>query len=339
MPMHRIVVVTNSLSGGGAERAANLLADALVRNGFEVFLIPINSGEPDFITPNCKILSVGREWKSGFLPTLLAIIEFRQLIIELNPTYLLINCELPELFSISLPKKIQKIVIEHTTNPWKGRRPLGFLVRTILFLQGSSWVFVSKFIDPWPKFAIKNVEFIPNLLTPTQVVKESDLFPRLVFVGRFSSEKGVMIFLEIVKQSGLKGLMIGEGLLRDEITEKISEGNLDITLTGQLKNPWSKIASQDIVIIPSEYEGDGLVALEALNNHLSIIVSKIPAFQRLELSDPQYCESVQEFCESVQACISNPGDFRKHSDRTREELSGRQEERILETWLLQKLYS
>ena len=51
--MKAVAIVTNSLSGGGAERAMNLLADNLGKfENFNVMLIPINAGPPDLIQPS-----------------------------------------------------------------------------------------------------------------------------------------------------------------------------------------------------------------------------------------------------------------------------------------------
>lgn len=40
----KVAIVTNSLTGGGAERAMNLAANALHAAGIQVLLIPINHG-------------------------------------------------------------------------------------------------------------------------------------------------------------------------------------------------------------------------------------------------------------------------------------------------------
>ena len=45
----KIVLVTNSLSGGGAERAINLASNSLMNLGLDVFLIPINQSSEDLV--------------------------------------------------------------------------------------------------------------------------------------------------------------------------------------------------------------------------------------------------------------------------------------------------
>ena len=59
--MKAMAIVTNSLSGGGAERAMNLLADNLDKfEDLDVMLIPINAGPPDLIQPSCEISEINR---------------------------------------------------------------------------------------------------------------------------------------------------------------------------------------------------------------------------------------------------------------------------------------
>ncbi len=53
--MKKVFIVTNSLSGGGAERAMNLVCAELsesLKNEIEITLVPINNGPKDLVEPN-----------------------------------------------------------------------------------------------------------------------------------------------------------------------------------------------------------------------------------------------------------------------------------------------
>ena len=63
--MTKVLFLTNSLTGGGAERAMNIVANELVRLGFEVGLVPINQSKDDFVELNCPTFPLLRQWRGG----------------------------------------------------------------------------------------------------------------------------------------------------------------------------------------------------------------------------------------------------------------------------------
>ena len=75
--MRRVVIVTNSLAGGGAERSMNLVANKLSELGMEVYLLVINSGGLDLVEPRCAVISLERPWRGGIFPTIRAFIGFQ----------------------------------------------------------------------------------------------------------------------------------------------------------------------------------------------------------------------------------------------------------------------
>ena len=72
--------VTNSLSGGGAERAINLVVNELVVRNLEVSLVPINAGMEDSVKPTCPVFHVQRTWKSGLIQTATSLIRFNSIV-------------------------------------------------------------------------------------------------------------------------------------------------------------------------------------------------------------------------------------------------------------------
>jgi glycosyltransferase involved in cell wall biosynthesis len=47
---------------------------------------------------------------------------------------------------------------------------------------------------------------------------------------------------------------------------------LDIRLLGNVDNPWLHVNSQDLLIVSSDYEGDGLVVVEGLAHGIPMIL-------------------------------------------------------------------
>lgn len=104
----------------------------------------------------------------------------------------------------------------------------------------------------------------------------------LLFVGRFDRQKGLDILLDFLAKHDLWHIhlyIIGESVLQK------SELNLpnNVTLIGWVDNQIIDSYYQlfDAVIVPSRWEGFGLVAIEAMKNHKALIVSNRGALSEL----------------------------------------------------------
>ena len=251
----RVMILMNSKSIGGAERAMNILADKLVHENFDVVLIPINSGTSDLIKPQVESWSPERKWQGGLWDTLIAIFKISRFAKKWQPDVLILNCDIAEFCGTFLQRRTPKIVVEHTTNPWNTRKTLGRVVRHALFRQGSIFVAVAKHVTIWPWGKPPKI-VINNLVTPQYQVKqnhETEKVPGLVFVGRLSIEKGPLVALEIAKQSNLRIRFFGDGPLREEIYNLAKAQNVEVTLEGFVPTVWDFVSSEDILVVPSEW--------------------------------------------------------------------------------------
>ena len=296
--MNDFMFVTNSLTGGGAERSMNIIVNELHSRNLKITLVPINSGPRDQVIPECNVVELNREWNGGLLETLKKFMKFHLLVIREKPSVIVLNCDLPEMFGAFLFFGYKKlVVVEHSSFPWKTRMKLGRVIRRALIHKSSLWVCVSDHLKVWPTSNRPNI-VIPNPLLSTQENSNrntSKIISRLVFVGRLSVEKRPDLFLEVCSATKIPGLIIGDGRMRSELENSVLENNLDIDFRGQQLDPWSLFKQGDLVVIPSKYEGDGLVLLEAMARNLAILVSDIPDFRRFDLPKVNYCNSVEDF--------------------------------------------
>ncbi len=107
--------------------------------------------------------------------------------------------------------------------------------------------------------------------------------PFLLYVGRLSYEKNPGYLIEIMesllkKRSKVKLLMVGEGVLKDKLKEKIAECGLKkkVILTGYLegKDLLCAYLEADIFILPSFYELQSIATLEAMATRNAILIGK-----------------------------------------------------------------
>lgn len=300
--MKRVMVVTNSLTGGGAERSMNIVCNNLLERGWEVALVPINSGENDIVTPVCEVFSLNRKWRGGLFNTLASIIHFKSVVRAWKPEIIILNCDAPELFGALTFSRSQLVVVEHSSQPWLTRPHLGRIVRKLLLLHETYWVAVSSHLTIW---GMSQVTFrvIPNPLTPAITLESKKLkvetLNRLVFIGRLSQEKQPRKVLEISKKTGIELLLIGDGALRGSLEKEFAQECPQVLWAGHSRDPWALITPGDLLIVPSDLEGDGLVVLEGLQRNIPILVSDINDFRRFQFPEVNYCKSVDDFVSQI----------------------------------------
>ena len=334
LAMGKTLVVTNSLTGGGAERSMNSLVNLLHANSIEVLLFPINEGSADAVLPDCEVVAPVRAWKAGLIPTLISFLKFRAKVRDINPDLVIANCELPELYSVFLPIRMNLIFVEHTTKPWRNLRLLGFFIRAVAIFRKTYWVLVSDHLKSnW--FSRKSSCIIPNLISASQNRLADGCLadPRIVFIGRLSSEKDPELFLEIVRLCDQPAIVIGTGVNLDNLVAQNQMSNGRAIFLGQLNNPWAQLHSNDIILLTSRYEGDGLVLLEAISRNLPVLVRDIPDLRRFSLPEVNYFQSATIAARRLQDFRSHPEGLRIPLEIAHRILSTREDKVILSSWV------
>lgn len=99
-------------------------------------------------------------------------------------------------------------------------------------------------------------------------------------IGRFMQQKNhtflIDIFNEVQKRrSDARLLLIGDGPLYDEIVNKVHTLGLDdkVIFTGVKQNAYDYYNAMDVFVLPSLYEGFGMVLIEAQANGLPCVAS------------------------------------------------------------------
>lgn len=101
-------------------------------------------------------------------------------------------------------------------------------------------------------------------------------------VGRLALQKDPMTLIrafQILKSTykNSKLMFVGSGELKEEIVEYATKHNLieDIIITGWVKEVEKYIPAFDIAVLPSKWEGFGLVIVEYMANYKPIVASKV----------------------------------------------------------------
>ena len=153
-----------------------------------------------------------------------------------------------------------------------------------------------------------------------------------VTMGRLSTEKNhgslVRAFAEYVKEyPNSRVYIIGEGPLREQVEAEIERLGLKdkVILTGNLANPFTLMSKCQCFILPSIYEGQPMVLLEARIVGLPIVVSDFSSVKDSLMENGQYLiksteesilEGLKAFSEGkVPVCKFDPQEYNKEAVR------------------------
>lgn len=96
------------------------------------------------------------------------------------------------------------------------------------------------------------------------------------FVGRLTLQKDIPTFLKSLEQTpSIYGVIVGAGELEDELKALANNLGLNnVAFLGSHPNGATLMRAFDVLVLPSKFEGLGLVLLEAMARHIPIIGSK-----------------------------------------------------------------
>ncbi len=290
-------IVSNAISGGGAEKSMLALHQSFLKSGMKSNLIALNQSINPQTVP--YVTELNRNWRSGLIGTWCNYLDFKKLIKTINPDVLILNCELPELYGAILSHKCKIICVEHTTKPWHGKKFLGIFVRLLLRFKKVDWVTVvnsqEKIWHGKPVIAHLPNPFINHLSESRPTEKNSVL----TFVGGLKPNKHPEWVIKTGLSLELPVHIFGDGVLRTQLESRYQKHSGQINFFGFLPNPWSVISPNSLIIVPSEYEGDGMVVVEAVLSGNPILLRDNEDLRRFGFEDKHYFKNGEDLALTV----------------------------------------
>ena len=299
-----LVIVSNALSGGGAEKSMLALHQEFLKKGIISYLIVLNKTVSVNDVENIKELN--RKWKDGLRSTLLNFLDFKNTIAKINPKTVIVNCELPELYiSLLKSRKMRVICVEHTSVPWHNMRFIGVCVRLLLKYRKVEWVTVVRGKkEIWISSNIS--KYIANpYIGFSNNLKISEAKPSLVFIGGIKKNKRPDWVIEAGIINNLSVHLYGEGQLIQTLKAKYSNLVHNIEFHGFKSNVWDLIPSNSLVVVPSEFEGDGMVIIEAIISRFPLVLAWNKDLIRFGLEEKHYFKTFNELILIVEQNVKN----------------------------------
>jgi hypothetical protein len=294
-----VIIISNALSGGGAEKSMLALHQEFMKTGINCYLIALNESSSTQELHNTKVLN--RKWGGNLKDTIFNFLKFKALIRELNPKVIIANCELSELYvSLLYFYKTRIICVEHTSKPWNKKKSLGVFVRILLKIKKIEWITVNSNREKiW--LGKKNPKYIANPYIDLSSVPKYALNElSLVFIGGLKDNKRPEWVIEAGIRNCLPINLYGDGTLGLSLKEKYSDSSNLVKFHGFKSNVWEFIPRNTLVVVPSEYEGDGMVIIEAIIRRIPLALSRNKDLIRFGIDEKHFFNSLNDLVALVE---------------------------------------
>jgi len=295
---------------GGAERQAQLLAEALIKKGWTVTIV---TGWWIKKSPKKEIINgvpIHRNFTIGFNSKRKSIRFISIFIYSLTLFYYLIinrkKFDILHVHQAFYPAFISYITAKILKKPIVVKIAASGEINDLYLMERNRYPFgrlMSKAIKKSNYFVVLNktskkellalgvndskISLIPNGVDVNKIspkysykIAENEKI-KLIYLGRLSKEKGIDTLIKAINHPEMEKIsleIVGDGPLFPYLLE-ISKKTFfpqNITFFGETDNVFEKMNKSDIFVLPSKTEGMSNVLLEAMATALPCIVTAIP---------------------------------------------------------------
>lgn len=297
MDNKRILVISKSLTSGGAERVAANLASQLNKGEDEAWLLVLDGSVPTYST-EAPLIDLHMPWEKSFIKKIKWYLKVIRLISkykkDLKITHAISFLSEPDLLNILTKKYSKTIVSVRNNRSFLNRSKLNKLKDKFIFRNSDKIVALSQGVkeDLINFYGIKSdsIYVIYNSCDVKGIKEKSNIKPldfdntilkkgkTVITAGRLNKQKGqwhlIRSFKNVVKEiPDSKLLILGQGEEEKYLSKLILDLNLEnnVYLMGYHKNPYYYLKESDLFVFSSNFEGFGNILLEAMACDLPII--------------------------------------------------------------------
>jgi len=117
---------------------------------------------------------------------------------------------------------------------------------------------------------------------------------KIIFIGRLTEGKRPEWAINAAISCVIPIGVIGDGELMQLLLDKNLDHEELVNFYGYMNNPWAHLSQDALIVMPSQYEGDGLVAVEAIINGFPIVLADNQDLRRFGLPSGNYFSTENE---------------------------------------------
>lgn len=315
-PTLEIAVFIRALDGGGAQRDAILLANALAGRvaGIAVLTLQAEGRLRALVAQDVPVISIGATKLRSSLPAL------RRTLVRLRPRVLLSSEAAANVVAFlaarSLPDgQRPRIVLREVTSPTIAAKTDPYLQnrlaykvlgpvftradRVVTLTHGARNDLVGDFHVPAERIAVMRSNAVLDPATHARLnAAAADPSPRepglIVSVGRLSPEKDQITLVEAMARLGThrpsRLVLVGDGPSRDLIAARVAALGLGdrVVLAGHCNDPFAWLLKAEVAVCSSRFEGFGNALIEAMACGTPVISTDCPWGPREILEDGRW---------------------------------------------------
>jgi len=296
--LRKILIVSNTLDAGGAERVAVNLGKELTRKGYNVFIITSKNLDRAFYDiQGLNVFYNGYKYDEKSLSKKV-VMKYKRLkhlrkFVRANQIDLVISFKWEVALTSSLALigiKVKHVFSEH--NNYYALKSLVLRVLRNIFYRifpKKITILTDRDVDSYPKMLSKKLVVVPNALGIEVSEKQpyNQYSTRLIAVGRLTEQKGFDRLITLVpalldEVSDLTLEIYGDGPLREVLESRITSLKLEDTvfLKGISKDMSSVYSGSRALLMTSRWEGLPMVIGEAMNHSVPVIAYDCPTGPR-----------------------------------------------------------
>jgi len=300
---------SNKLSG-----AENVVIDIIrnLGNSFKIY----------YSSPKGSIGEVLAEKKISYVPidrmTPLAV---SKLVKKLKPDIIHAHDYRASIIGAIVKEDAKLISHLHNNYIWARRYNAKTLLFSIFINRMDSIVVVSKSVleeNIYYKKMLPKTVVIQNCIDLQKIYNiqnpKKDRNIDVVFVGRLTEQKDPLAFItciDILKNEGikLKAGIVGDGELENSCIREIQRLGLEneIIMHGFQPNPYKFMADSKVIILPSKWEGFGLVTMEAMSLGVPVVCTGVGGLKEFVVDGENgfVCRGIDELAGAVKKLLTD----------------------------------
>mgnify|MGYP004464074493 CR=1 FL=1 len=315
--MKKIMFVMPNKGFSGAEKVVIQVING-IRDNYECYYIS-ESGSIDSYLEENKI-------KHIITQNNLDRRELKKIINTIKPDIVIATDYRASVIMSTIKGNYKLISHLHNNPSWIKKLNINSIIYALVSVKFDKVFIVSESIYKefiFRKLIEKKVHLVSNPLSRSDILNEDNKKYEkeydIAFIGRFCEQKDPEKFIKIVKQfkvngKPIKALMIGEGSWKNKVIDWIDyyDVNECIELRNFERNPFPYFKKSRIIVMPSKFEGFGLVAYESLCFGVPVIACPVGGLvDIIDNNCGYFCNEVDEFVDAISVLLNEEDKYNK----------------------------